>query len=344
MVLTRTIAACLLASYAAANYVAPPPAADYLPPVKKLKKCKPAGAHPDTNYHTYAPPAPPAYSPPAPVYVAPPPVSIPPTPTHTSTASEAELTPAPEPQQEVESAPADDSPTTESEPAPAPQPLPDPTPAPAPQQEIEADTATTTAPIKAAAVQTSFANTGINGRPDCNYIASLTSAYKSTGDARTDAVAISNIVRDYVSSVIKIPLPHVTWDEAIAKGAAVHAGPSASTCGLTHVTGPTQYFSQSVGQNLYAFYGSQGVSEAGNYIRSVAGWVRPEECNGYHSRSGMGTFHVWGHYSQVLWPESTKMGCAVVPCQGGRGVIVACDYSTPGNRINGNTIKIGGVY
>ncbi|KAJ3230600.1 hypothetical protein HDU81_004406 [Chytriomyces hyalinus] len=344
MVLTRTIAACLLASYAAANYVAPPPAADYLPAVKKLKKCKPAGVHADTN-HTYAPPATPVYSPPAPVYVAPPEVTIPPTPTHTTTTAAAELTPAPEPQQDVESAPATtDSPTIESDPAPAPQPLPDPTPAPAPQQEIAAEIPSPAPEVATSPQQTSFPNTGNNGRPDCDYIASLTSAYKSTGDARTDAVAISNLVRDYVSSVIKIPLPHVTWDEAIAKGAAVHAGPSASNCGLTHVTGPTQYFSQNVGQNLYAFYGGQGVSEAGNYIRSVAGWVRPEECNGYNSRRGMDTFHVWGHYSQVLWPESTKMGCAVVPCQGGRGVIVACDYSTPGNRINGGNIQIGGVY
>ncbi|XP_062868802.1 GLIPR1-like protein 1, partial [Trichomycterus rosablanca] len=49
---------------------------------------------------------------------------------------------------------------------------------------------------------------------------------------------------------------------------------------------------------------------------------------------------VCGHYTQVVWAESYKVGCAVVDCPGGvrntdfshrPGAIFICNYATAGN-------------
>nr|XP_033806778.1 GLIPR1-like protein 1 isoform X2 [Geotrypetes seraphini] len=40
---------------------------------------------------------------------------------------------------------------------------------------------------------------------------------------------------------------------------------------------------------------------------------------------------VCGHYTQVVWASSYKLGCAAVKCNQGRSVIVVCNYAPPGN-------------
>ncbi|KAK9690539.1 hypothetical protein RND81_09G135900 [Saponaria officinalis] len=39
-----------------------------------------------------------------------------------------------------------------------------------------------------------------------------------------------------------------------------------------------------------------------------------------------------GHYTQVVWRDSVRLGCARVTCQNG-GVFVTCNYDPPGNYI-----------
>ncbi|EMS67474.1 Pathogenesis-related protein PRB1-3 [Triticum urartu] len=40
---------------------------------------------------------------------------------------------------------------------------------------------------------------------------------------------------------------------------------------------------------------------------------------------------VCGHYTQVVWRKSTRIGCARVVCAGNRGVFITCNYNPPGN-------------
>ena len=40
-------------------------------------------------------------------------------------------------------------------------------------------------------------------------------------------------------------------------------------------------------------------------------------------------YQTFGHYTQMVWRDTTQIGCAVVTCASGS--IVVCRYSPPGN-------------
>ncbi|XVF08006.1 hypothetical protein REPUB_Repub06bG0188000 [Reevesia pubescens] len=41
-----------------------------------------------------------------------------------------------------------------------------------------------------------------------------------------------------------------------------------------------------------------------------------------------------GHYTQVLWKDTVRVGCARVKCCNGKGFYVIYNYDPPGNYIN----------
>ncbi|KAI9336970.1 CAP domain-containing protein [Obelidium mucronatum] len=261
-------------------------------------------------------------------------------------------TPAPEPQPNVElpaPEPQPEVPQPQPEPQPQPQPAPQPDPAPAPPLQPEPvpeplQPAPQPSPPPPPPVTPPPPPPPSNGIPDCNAIASITQNFKATGDMAADAVNLSNQVRQYVGRVIGVTMPPVEWSSAIAQGAAIHAQTSVNNrCNLKHNVSPTAFFPKSVGQNLYMQMGIATGDDA-NVILAISAFVSPSECNAYNTRQrGVDTFEEWGHYTQVLWPSSTQLGCAVVRCASG-GFVTACDYFSPGNIGNSDTIKIGNGY
>ncbi|KAJ3025130.1 UNVERIFIED_CONTAM: hypothetical protein HDU68_007442 [Siphonaria sp. JEL0065] len=268
-----------------------------------------------------------------------------------------ELTPAPEPTVPVpDSAPQPDPPAPAPQPDPIPvDPAPQPPPAPVPQPAPPQPPAPKPDPVPIPPVESPQPPlpqpshqpppNQSNGIPDCNQIATITQNFQKTGDFAADAVNLSNQVRQYVGSVIGVTMPLITWNPQIAQGSAIHAQTSVNNgCGLKHDVSPTKFFPKSVGQNLYMQKDLVNGDPDTNIIVAIAAWVSPSECNAYNMRRvGVDTFEEWGHYSQVLYPSSTEIGCEVVGCSGG-GFVTACDYSTPGNIGNSDTIKIGNGY
>ncbi|XP_044431901.1 pathogenesis-related protein PRB1-2-like [Triticum aestivum] len=79
------------------------------------------------------------------------------------------------------------------------------------------------------------------------------------------------------------------------------------------------------GENI--FWGSGQSWTAANAVTS---WV--DEKRNYHFNTNTcDAGKVCGHYTQVVWRKSTRIGCARVVCAGNRGVFITCNYNPPGN-------------
>ncbi|XP_033987449.1 GLIPR1-like protein 1 [Trematomus bernacchii] len=129
----------------------------------------------------------------------------------------------------------------------------------------------------------------------------------------------------------------MTWDE----GLAITAAAWARNCLFVHnvhledVRRVHPTFS-SVGENLWAGFPASHF----NVTRAIKSWVDEVHKYDFDQNRCSG---VCGHYTQVVWASSYKVGCAVQLCPNGvertsfasrEGAIFVCNYATGGN-LNG---------
>lgn len=114
-------------------------------------------------------------------------------------------------------------------------------------------------------------------------------------------------------------LPPLAWDERVASYARWYAQSRRGDCALVHSSGP-------YGENL--FWGSgTGWAPA----QAVAAWVSERPRYDYWSNSCSGG--MCGHYTQIMWRSTRRVGCAMVTCYNGRGTFITCNYDPPGNYV-----------
>lgn len=109
----------------------------------------------------------------------------------------------------------------------------------------------------------------------------------------------------------------MTWDENVAAYAQDYANQNTGDCELVHSAGP-------FGENLAEGSGELTGTDA------VSLWVgeKPNYDYTYNACTG----GECGHYTQVVWNDSVRLGCARVQCENG-GWYVSCNYDPPGNVI-----------
>ncbi|XP_017294216.1 GLIPR1-like protein 1 [Kryptolebias marmoratus] len=135
---------------------------------------------------------------------------------------------------------------------------------------------------------------------------------------------------------------HMTWDE----GLAITAGAWARHCDFQHniyrkdVRRMHPTF-PSVGENIWT--GSPPSSF--NITRAIKAWVDEKQHYDYGSNHCR---HVCGHYTQVVWAKTYKVGCAVHVCPDGvkgftpeEGAIFVCNYAPGGNVIGQQPYRRG---
>lgn len=124
--------------------------------------------------------------------------------------------------------------------------------------------------------------------------------------------------------------PNVTWDLNLA----ATAQKIAKTCVFAHnMTVDGGGYGQNIAAGIQQsnisyiisdlFYNSEAPAFNGLY-----GQAQPSYAN----------FGAWGHFSQVVWKSTTKVGCATYPCPGGLKNVGAnvpkyftvCNYKSPG--------------
>ena len=106
--------------------------------------------------------------------------------------------------------------------------------------------------------------------------------------------------------------PALTWDDTLAAYAARYA----SHCNFKHSGGP-------YGENLAAGYPSLNTG--------VQVWHAEKA---YYNPNNPGISMRTGHYTQMIWKSTKKLGCAYVACNGKQGTpgnFLVCEYSPAGN-------------
>uniref|UniRef100_A0A0D9V169 SCP domain-containing protein n=1 Tax=Leersia perrieri TaxID=77586 RepID=A0A0D9V169_9ORYZ len=115
----------------------------------------------------------------------------------------------------------------------------------------------------------------------------------------------------------------VTWDTSVQAFAENYARQRAGDCKLIHSSNR-----DNLGENL--FWGSAGKDWSA--ADAVQSWVNEKKDYNYGSNS-CAPGKVCGHYTQVVWRASTKIGCARVVCSNNRGVFITCNYKPAGNYV-----------
>jgi len=122
-------------------------------------------------------------------------------------------------------------------------------------------------------------------------------------------------------------LAPLVWDEdleAIARAWGATCTDNDPPAGLVdHNDGRSDTYPEYVGENIYAS------SAQSSGPAAVAAWMSEEADYDYESNSCNA---VCGHYTQVVWAATTKVGCAIADCpslQYGWGVV--CNYAPGGN-------------
>lgn len=122
--------------------------------------------------------------------------------------------------------------------------------------------------------------------------------------------------------------PALTWDAALADRAQSWASScqdAEAPLGLVdHNADRSVGFAVYVGENVF---GSSGV--IANYADAVATWV--SEAADYNADANTCN-GVCGHYTQVVWRDTTSVGCGAAVCGGLQfGHTVVCNYAPGGN-------------
>lgn len=130
-----------------------------------------------------------------------------------------------------------------------------------------------------------------------------------------------NSPQDYLnvhnSSRSQVGVGPMTWDTTVAAYAQNYANQRISDCNLVHSSGP---------------YGENLAKGTGNFTGTAAAnlWVAEKPYYDYASNSCVGGQCL--HYTQVVWRNSVRLGCARVQCSNGWWFVI-CSYDPPGNYI-----------
>ncbi|CAH2077944.1 unnamed protein product [Thlaspi arvense] len=117
-------------------------------------------------------------------------------------------------------------------------------------------------------------------------------------------------------------LSPLVWDGKIASYAIWWANQRRYDCSLTHSTGP-------YGENLFWGSGSDWTPTF-----AVESWT--VEAKSYNHMSNSCEGGMCGHYTQIVWRDTKRLGCARVVCENGAGVFITCNYDPPGNYVGEN--------
>ncbi|KAK2393351.1 pathogenesis-related protein 1 precursor [Trifolium repens] len=131
-------------------------------------------------------------------------------------------------------------------------------------------------------------------------------------DSPTDFVDAHNVARSEVG------VPNIVWDDTVAVFAQNYAN-QRTDCQLVHSSGNHGGYGENIAMSTGDFSGTGAVEM----------WV-DEKANYDHDSNSCVDGEMCGHYTQVVWKNTVRVGCAKVRCDNG-GTFITCNYDPPGN-------------
>ncbi len=123
-------------------------------------------------------------------------------------------------------------------------------------------------------------------------------------------------------------LPPMAWDDALAATAAAYLPSCVDRDGnglIDHNPDRAKGHAFSVGENIFASTGTATAAAA------VGSWADEQRYYQYADNTCTAG-KVCGHYTQVVWRDSVKIGCAIHRCANLRyASTILCDYGPAGN-------------
>ena len=128
-------------------------------------------------------------------------------------------------------------------------------------------------------------------------------------------------------------VPPLVWDNDLGTGAAAWAQQLALTNRFEHSDRKAR---RGIGENLW-----MGTHGAYSVEAMVAGWLSEKRFfmpGMFPNNSRSGNWIDVGHYTQLIWPTTQRIGCALA--SNGRTDYLVCRYATAGN-IDGRWVGPG---
>ncbi|XP_031096510.1 basic form of pathogenesis-related protein 1-like [Ipomoea triloba] len=142
-------------------------------------------------------------------------------------------------------------------------------------------------------------------------------AQPSFGQVACDSDCIKGFIAAHNAARETVGAPPVEWNTTLADFAESYATKRSADCAAQHSQGP-------YGENIAM--ASAELSPAD----SVKLWM--DEKKYYDQASNSCTGGECHHYTQVVWRDTTSIGCARATCKTG-WMFVTCNYYPPGNYV-----------
>lgn len=155
--------------------------------------------------------------------------------------------------------------------------------------------------------------------------AALVAACSTSGGAQSFAAQFpARILAAHNAERARAGVGPLAWDPALGAAAAVYAQQMALTSRFAH---SDRRGRPGIGENLWmgprGVYGPEGM---------IGGWSSEKRwfrAGLFPNVSRTGNWADVGHYTQMIWPATTRVGCALAST--GRTDYLVCRYATKGN-------------
>lgn len=132
------------------------------------------------------------------------------------------------------------------------------------------------------------------------------------------------MLREHNEARREVGTPDLVIDSDLSRQALDYAEEMARTGNFQH---SPQSARQGQGENLWA-----GTADAFTYEEMASAWIDEKQYYvhaAFPYVSSTGNWQDVGHYTQIIWRDTTRLGCGIAT-GGGRDWLV-CRYAPPGN-------------